>query len=929
VVSLPGTHTPSLSPLKSSGSGTVIFFVSMVGTTVAHYHIVGKLGEGGMGVVYRADDLTLGRAVALKFLFKTALLEGDRLERFEREAKAAAAINHPAICTVYEIGVHEGAPWIAMELLEGATLEEQIRSAPLEMNRILDYAIEIADGLDAAHSHGIVHRDLKPANLFVTKRGSIKILDFGLARIRPKGRALATTLGPNMTAETAFQTSPGTIMGTVAYMSPEQARGQEVDARTDLFSFGIVLYQMVTGKPPFHGTDSASILASLLRDTPESPSALNTEVPPSLEEILSRLMEKDIDLRFQSAADLRAELKRLKRGTSSSSASSVTFTRTNTPASTFLRPAAPPIPRSEPGWHFGRRYRLALTLAAICAFIFATVLVVRMRTNHPPEPAMQVVPFTGSSGLEDDLAFSPNGQQAAFTWDGETGGDAHVYIKLIGTGSALALSSEPGPDSSPAWSPDGRSIAYAHAADRMEILTVPALGGAKRKVASIAAAAPDGNSRVVTWSPDGSSLLVSNQESSQNPAAIFSLSLQDGRKRRLTSPPPSAWGDGDPELSPDGRTLAFIRWEKNSVGDIYTMPLEGGEPRRITSDGKRIGGLAWSADGKFIVFSSTRGALPGLWKVFLSGGTPPEQLAGVGADAWAPAISRLGNLLAYTHQSENVNIWRVPGPDSSGPKTPLKFISSPRQQTSAVYSPDGNRIAFSSDRTGTFEIWAADSDGSHAVQLTSFAGPITGTPRWSPDGNWIAFDSRPGGHSAIFVISADGGEPRQVTDGTYDDIVPYWSHDGRQIYFSSSRSGAQQIWKIPAAGGSAVQVTHDGGFEASESPDGSWLYFSKPAGGIWKMPLDSGEEKPVLTRHTGRYWTLTRNGICFLDLSSTAHPSINLLDFTTGRIRNLGTLDKPVDWGYSGLSVSADGKWIIYAQMDDLISQLMLVKNFH
>jgi Tol biopolymer transport system component len=259
----------------------------------------------------------------------------------------------------------------------------------------------------------------------------------------------------------------------------------------------------------------------------------------------------------------------------------------------------------------------------------------------------------------------------------------------------------------------------------------------------------------------------------------------------------------------------------------------------------------------------------------------------------------------------------------------LKFISSPRQQTSAVYSPDGNRIAFSSDRTGTFEIWVADSDGSHAVQLTSFAGPITGTPRWSPDGNWIAFDSRPGGHSAIFVISAGGGEPRQVTDGTYDDIVPYWSHDGRQIYFSSSRSGAQQIWKIPAAGGSAVQVTHDGGFEASESPDSSWLYFSKPAGGIWKMPLDGGEEKPVLNRHTGRYWTLTRNGICFLDLSSTAHPTINLLDFTSGRIRNLGTLDKPVDWGYSGLSVSADGKWIIYAQMDDLISQLMLVKNFH
>jgi serine/threonine protein kinase/Tol biopolymer transport system component len=905
----------------------VVFFVSMVGTTVAHYHIVSKLGEGGMGVVYRADDLTLGRAVALKFLFKTALLEGDRLERFEREARAAAAINHPAICTVYEIGDHEGAPWIAMELLEGVTLEQQLRSAPLEMNRILDYAIEIADGLDAAHSHGIIHRDLKPANLFITKRGSIKILDFGLARIRPKGRTLATTLGPNMTAETAFQTNPGTVMGTVAYMSPEQARGQEVDARTDLFSFGIVLYQMVTGKLPFYGTDSASILASLLRDTPESPSALNTEIPPSLEEILSRLMEKDIDMRFQSAADLRAELKRLKRGTSSSSASSVTFTRTHRPASS-LSPA-PAVQPGEPHGRIGSRHRLVLTMAAIGALIFATVLLVWKREVRPPEAAVQIVPFSGSSGLEDDLAFSPNGQQAAFTWDGETGGDPHVYIKLIGTGSALALSSDPGPDSSPAWSPDGRYIAYAHGADGMEIFSVPALGGAKRRVTSITPAAPDQDSRVVTWSPDGLSLLVSDRESSQKPAAIFSLSLQEGQKRRLTSPPPSAWGDGDPELSPDGRTLAFIRWEKNSVGDIYTMPLEGGEPHRITTDDKRIGGLAWSADGRFIVFSSTRGALPGLWKIFVSGGAPPEQLAGVGADAWAPAISRVGNLLAYTHQSETVNIWRVPGPEFSGPKTPLKFISSPRQQTSAVYSPDGKRIAFSSDRTGTFEIWVADSDGSHGVQLTSFGGPITGTPHWSPDGNWIVLDSRPGGHSAVFVVSAGGGEPRQVTDGTYDDIVPDWSHDGREIYFSSSRSGSQQIWKIPAAGGPPVQFTRDGGFEATESLDGSWLYFSKPGGGIWKMPSGGGEEKPVLDRHTGRYWTLMRNGICFLDLSSTAHPTINFLDFTTGQIRNLGTLEKPVDWGYSGLSVSADGKWIVYAQMDELISQLMLVKNFH
>jgi eukaryotic-like serine/threonine-protein kinase len=902
--------------------------VAMVGETVAHYHIVSKIGEGGMGIVYKAEDLTLGRVVALKFLFKKTTLDSARLERFEREARAAAAINHPVICTVYEIGDQDGSPWIAMELLEGATLEEQMHGTPLEMGRILDFAVEIADGLDAAHAHGVVHRDLKPANLFVTNRGSIKILDFGLARIQTKRMAVAATQASNDTADQIFQTSPGTIMGTVAYMSPEQARGEEVDARSDLFSLGIVLYQMVTGKPPFRGGDSASILASLLRDTPEPPSTLNAEIPPGLEGIIARLLEKNVGLRFQSAADLRSELKRLQRGVSTTSASGLSFASLSSPASIPAGRAGPATSSKEPVTHFAARHRSSLAITAAGILAVAAVLAVRMRAPRGLEPAMQIVPFTGSSGLEDDLAFSPNGQQAAYTWDAGTGGDPHVFIKLIGAGSALALSSDAPGDVSPDWSPDGRYVAYAHMANPMEVFTVPSLGGTKRLITSIVPAAPDQDSRVLAWSPDGLSLLVSDRASANEPAAICSVSLQDGHKRRLTSPPSSGWGDGDPEVSPDGRSLAFIRWENDSVGDIYAEPLAGGAPRRITNDGKRIGGLAWSADGESIVFSSTRGALPGLWRISAKGGMP-EPLAGVGADAWAPSIAHAGNLLAYTHQSENVNIWRVPGPDGAGPKAPLKIIASPRQQTSAVYSPDGKRIAFSSDRSGTFEIWVSDADGSHPTQLTSFAGPITGTPHWSPDGKSIVFDSRPGGHAAIFVISASGGEPRQLTEGTSDDIVPDWSHDGREIYFTSSRTAGQQIWKMPAGGGSAMQVTHNGGFVAAESSDGAWLYFGKPGGGIWRMPTAGGEEKSVLNSASGRYWTVTRDGLCFLDLSIAAHPAIKLLDPATGLIKNLGTLDKPVDWGYSGLSVSNDEKWIIYAQMDDLISQIMLVKNFH
>jgi Tol biopolymer transport system component len=307
-------------------------------------------------------------------------------------------------------------------------------------------------------------------------------------------------------------------------------------------------------------------------------------------------------------------------------------------------------------------------------------------------------------------------------------------------------------------------------------------------------------------------------------------------------------------------------------------------------------------------------------------------LAGVGQDACEPAISRRGRLLAYTQRSQfgNINIWRAKGPGSTAQAgSPVELISAPRTQTDEQFSPDGKRIAFASDRSGSDEIWMCNSDGSSLVQLTSFGGPLTGTPHWSPDGHWITFDSRRSGKAGVFVLSAEGGEPRRVTEGNWDNIVPSWSRDGEWIYFCSTRSGSEELWKVLVAGGQALQLTENGGYEAKESKDGKWLYYSKVSEpGIWKMPIHGGTGTLVLNRNCGRFWDLTDRGICFIDLAVKPYPAISFYSFDTQQITRICTIDKPLWIGNGALSVSPDAQWILYPEVDHLESHIMLLENF-
>jgi Tol biopolymer transport system component len=432
------------------------------------------------------------------------------------------------------------------------------------------------------------------------------------------------------------------------------------------------------------------------------------------------------------------------------------------------------------------------------------------------------------------------------------------------------------------------------------------------------------------WSADGKTLAVANRDSPESPSSISLLSLETGETQKLTTPPAGSFGDSSPAWSPDGQALAYIHSSNFQVSDIYSIPITGGEPKRLTFDNLELrGSLDWTADGREIIYSSPRGGLPSLWRVSASGGRT-RRLIGIGEYAYDPSIARQGDRLAYVYRRLDPNIWLAPGPNSNAKdKPPVKLIASTREEVSPQFSPDGKRIVFVSDRSGSKEIWVCANTGQNAVQLTKFGGSQTGTPRWSPDGRQIAFDSRPEGQTDIYTISAEGGRLRRVTTENSEDVMPSWSRDGRWIYFGSRRSGDWQVWKAPVEGGQAVQVTKNGGYEAFESHDGKFVYYAKREPGIWKVPAEGGEESRVFDQGRLGYWAVLEQGICFLNFGVSPSPAIEYFNFATRQVKLLSRLEKARGpFGAPGLAVSADGQWLLYWQVDQVDNDIMLVENF-
>ena len=743
------------------------------GNRLGPYEILAPIGAGGMGEVWRARDSRIGREVAIKVLPQAFSADPDRLRRFEQEARAAGTLNHPNLVTIYDFGSDNGTPYVAMELLEGETLRERIENR-LPQRKTIDYAIQIAHGLAAAHEKAIVHRDLKPENIFVTRDGRAKILDFGLAKLR------GGDVNSNTETKTEQrQTSPGTVVGTAGYMSPEQVRGEQVDHRSDIFAFGAILYEMLSGRRAFKGDSSVETMNAILKEDPPELSQTEVQVAPAIGLVVRHCLEKNREERFQSAKDLAFDLERIS-SISGSSASLVASRR--------------------------RRRWLAPALTALLALI-AAVLGWQLGhratpTTYAARPARKFALMTNQAGVEDFPSLAPDGR--TFVYVSRASGNSDIYLKRVDGRNAINLTKDsPADDTMPAFSADGSQIAFRSEREGGGIFLMGATGESVRRLTDFGFNP--------AWSPDGTEIAVSTQPIELAPhsrpgyGAVDVVTVQNGSRREIV---PLGVDGVQPSWSPHGDRIAF--WAVFRGGgqrDLYTVDPHAADPKktivRLTADPSLEWNPVWSADGKYLYFGSDRDGTMNLWRMPMNEhqGTalgPPEPIALPTRFAAHFTIARNG-ALAYAGVDLSDSLSRV------------------------AFDPVSLRIT--GEPTPIL---------GGAMQLLMFMGGNV-----SPDGKWFAFSSL-GMREDLFVTRTDGSELRMLTDDPEKDRGASWTPDGKLLYFYSQRGPRYEAWSIRFDGSGLRQVSRTSGqslWRPRLMKDGRSLYMFNSNGTVI-LPLN-------------------------------------------------------------------------------------------
>lgn len=847
---------------------------SEVGRRVGPYRILSLLGAGGMGEVYLAEDAKLNRRVALKLLPAEFTEDAARVRRFEREARAASALNHPNIVTIHEVAEAGGTHFIATEFVEGQTLRCLIAAGALKTEDALSVATQVAEALAAAHAAGIIHRDIKPENIMLRPDGYAKVLDFGIAKLTehrsssvdgPRDLRGAQGAQGELEVEVDPETETGAVVGTVAYMSPEQALGRKLDPRTDIFSLGVVVYEMLTGRHPFRGATNAATFNAILNHDPPSVNISGSETTSELARVVCRALEKNRELRHQTASDLRSELKRLQHALDSSRSITDSFIEDKT--------------RWRRSRNLGRSLSNTTGLAAVFLLVVVAAVVLYFALRRPesspgdkPSPAaaanFNFTQLTDQPGQELYPSLSPDGK--AVIYAASSSGDSDIYWQRVGGHNPSNLTEDsPADDTQPSFSPDGERIVFRSEREKGGIFVMGATGESVRRLTDFGFHP--------AWSPDGREVTFASQNfrdpnvRQMDPSSVWVVNLSTGEKRQLTD---AKTGDAaQPAWSPGGARIAYWGKHKGGQRDIWTIPvLAGGDPVQITDDAAFDWNPVWSPDGKFLYFASDRGGSMNLWRVPIEERTgrvtgPPEPLTTPSSYAQQVAFSRDGKRAVYVSQVSSTNIFRV------------------------EFNPYKEQI--------TGEPVAVTPGSRHAS-----------TPDLSADGEWFVYSSQGEKQEDIYVVGKDGAtSPRKLTDDDYKDRHPRWSPDGTRIVFYSDRSGKYEAWTISPDGSGLRQMTFTEGPSIAYpfwSPDGSRLVYNRDTEScsIIEVAKPWNEQTPRRIpdppdRRLGVFWATSwsHDGRKLAGWASSAceTPGIVIYNFETGgfeRITDFG--DNPI-----------------------------------